>query len=502
MTSVSEQNISPRVKTLIFELYEIGAIKFGSFKLKSGIISPIYIDLRVAISYPKVLNLIAVAMNDLIKTTKFDVMCGVPYTGVFFATSIAIQNNAPLIMCRKEGKRDCGTKKAIEGAFKNGDKCLVVEDVITSGESTKETVNALQSVNICVSDVVTVIDREQGGKENLQREGLHIRSLITLTEILNVLEDAQKIESSLVENIKTFIRSNQLVKKKEEKSKGLTFSYEDRIKYCKNVTGRKLFRIMQEKKSNLCVAADVTTKASLFRLIKEVGPYICMLKTHIDILEDFSPDVIPKLKYFAKKYNFLLFEDRKYGDIGYTAMLQFNKGLYKVSRWADFVTVNMLPGPGIIQGLKEGYQGSLILVAEMSTTNNFADTLYTTKCKELAEENEDSIAGLITQNTISSHPGIIHMTPGIKLKDGSDTCPLTSNFSKTDELGQTYDTPEKAIERGTDVIIIGRGITMASLVSDQAKMYRDIGWNAYEKRIRHVRPQQESPQTFPMFSKL
>ena len=96
-----------------------------------------------------------------------------------------------------------------------------------------------------------------------------------------------------------------------------------------NIT-RKLKQIMQEKSTNLCLAADVTSSKELLLLADLVGPYICVLKTHIDILTDFNNQVIKELKRISKHHNFLLFEDRKFADIGSTVQKQYSKGIYNI----------------------------------------------------------------------------------------------------------------------------------------------------------------------------
>ncbi|MFA7653932.1 MAG: orotate phosphoribosyltransferase [Candidatus Magasanikbacteria bacterium] len=197
------------LKDLILKLHEINAVKFGEFKLKSGIMSPIYIDLRVTVSYPEVLKMVAEAMWDKIKDSKFDVICGVPYTALPIATAISLAHNKPMIMRRKEVK-DYGTKKAIEGKFEAGQNCLVVEDLVTSGASVFETIDPLQHEGLKVTDIVVLVDREQGGKKHLQEKGYNLYSVLTISEMLDTLEKEGKLDKDMVEKVKIFIKGHQV----------------------------------------------------------------------------------------------------------------------------------------------------------------------------------------------------------------------------------------------------------------------------------------------------
>jgi uridine monophosphate synthetase len=102
------------------------------------------------------------------------------------------------------------------------------------------------------------------------------------------------------------------------------------------------------------VAADLTSATDLLNLAEQVGPHICLLKTHIDIIEDFHPNVINHLKEIANHHNFLLFEDKKFRDIGKTVQLQYSKSIFQISSWANLVTAHPLLGKGILEGIKAG----------------------------------------------------------------------------------------------------------------------------------------------------
>lgn len=196
-------------KDLILKLYEINAVKFGEFKLKSGIMSPIYIDLRITVSYPEVLKMVAEAMWQKVNAVKFDLICGVPYTALPIATVMSVEHQIPMIMRRKEVK-DYGTKKAIEGKFEAGQNCLIIEDLVTSGSSVFETIEPLQLEGLNVTDIVVLVDREQGGKKHLQEKGYNLHSVITISEMLETLYNDNKITTDMSDKVKKFILLNQV----------------------------------------------------------------------------------------------------------------------------------------------------------------------------------------------------------------------------------------------------------------------------------------------------
>lgn len=196
-------------KEIALALYEIGSIKFGKFTLKSGIVSPIYIDLRLLISYPKVLKLISKAMIEIAKDLKFDVVAGIPYTALPISTVISVDQDWPMVYARKEVK-DYGTKKKIEGVYNEGDTALVVDDLITNGASKFETIEPFEASGLKITDFVILVDREQGGSRILEEKGYKLHSVIGINELLDILKEEGKVDEENYTKAKNFIAETQV----------------------------------------------------------------------------------------------------------------------------------------------------------------------------------------------------------------------------------------------------------------------------------------------------
>jgi len=172
---------------LYHQLYTINAIRFREFILKSGVRSPIDINLQQIIGYPQILRAVANKIWQQVADFDIKLICGVAYTALPIATCIALEHNIPMVMCRKENK-DHGIHKRVAGVFTPGQHCLIIEDIITTASSVLETVHTLQQEGLIVHHVAAFLNRQQGGKHVLRNKGIQMHAVITLQDFLLELQ--------------------------------------------------------------------------------------------------------------------------------------------------------------------------------------------------------------------------------------------------------------------------------------------------------------------------
>ena len=461
-------------RKLILSLHEIGAIKFGSFKLKSGLTSPFYIDLRLIVSYPKIVDLITRLLQDAVEGLRFDLITGIPYTALPIASVLSSKLNKPLIYQRKEPKA-YGTGKSIEGVFKKGDRCLVIDDVMTTGESKIEIAEALVDAGMVVKDFVIIVDRSFEGSVFLGKHNFNLTSIVTIQEIVDTLFKESFLTAQQKSAVEKFIHTDH--------RKSFDNSLDSILRIGSNGATKSFVRKIIEKKSNLIVSLDVDNQKEFFDILGKVAGEIVMVKTHVDIINDFNPDFVKRLQDFALERNFLILEDRKFADIGSTVRKQFFEGVYKIAEWANFVTVHSLPGAGIIKGLfaGSGTTCSSFLLAAMSANGNLISDTYTRNTIAMGEDNKNFVSGFIgfakTEKELRKlktkiPQDMLLLMPGVNLDSAGDN------------LGQQYVTVKQAIAGGADAIIVGRGIISGADPQKEAARYRKEAWDAMQEAGR------------------
>ena len=186
---------------LILELFDIGCLLFGEYVQASGATFSYYIDLRKIISNPHLFNRVLDAYGDIVQQLEFDRIAGIPYGALPTATGLALNLQRPMIFPRKEVKAH-GTRRSIEGNFNPGEKVVVIDDILISGNSVMEGTDKLKSAGLIIEDIVVFIDHEGGVKDRLAENGYNAYSVLSISEITDTLYESGRINEKQYNSFK------------------------------------------------------------------------------------------------------------------------------------------------------------------------------------------------------------------------------------------------------------------------------------------------------------
>jgi len=255
---------------------------------------------------------------------------------------------------------------------------------------------------------------------------------------------------------------------------------------CDNSMVRQYMDVVCKKQTLVILAADLRTMGELSELIEEVGPHIAALKTHVDLVDDWTASDWAALCELAKQHDLLIFEDRKFADIGPISRGQM-AGVYDIRSWANVVTAHGISGPDIVDGLCAGWndvsrEGGVLLLAQMSSRGNLLGLEGYTDAMVQAGIANSGVFGFIGNGSRPAELSVLRekvgdkkliWTPGVNLAVGDG------------EMGQRYGDPSEAILSGSDGIIVGSGIYKSENPGEMAKAYADISWGSLLKRSGH-----------------
>jgi len=353
------------------ELIESNCIKRQLCVLKNGTTTGTYYDVKNLVSHPKHFVEVADKMYSILarQYPDCDLLCGVPLGGLPFCSYISCQFDIPMIMVRMTAK-DYGLKKCIEGEYSKKRKCVIIEDVVTSGASINNVYELLKD-NVNVLGAITVLDRQENHKCKIQVNSLYCKNDITKLRLWNTI-----------------------------KSKG-----------------------------RLCFAGDIENPEKLLKILNEIGRFICICKVHIDIM-DFSDyprsSFIRMLLMISIKENFLIMEDRKFVDISSIVERQYKF----IKDWADLVTVHGSVKADVLSVLS----GAMFVANMSNGGTERITEDYTNKGKSLMRSHEKNIAGFITQHRINGLACMMPGINIKKTNDREQNYQKPPDVSKTDVI--------------------------------------------------------------------
>lgn len=476
----------PTKDFVIKELDRIGCfeIREDVVTLKSGRKSNFYADLRKTFGYPSVLRSLAQLLTNEIQSIYSDeidsatfqketCICGLPYAALPLSTVISQLTGLGQIVLRKEAKSH-GTKKLIEGLKDEYKRVIIIDDVMTSGISILEGISSLKE-HFQILDVFVVLNRGEDlnkeFKSTLEEFGAKFSYIFSLNDLpFKYLESINPKASyeTLERHIRKYEHSHSVI--------------------------QQLFKIAQEKQSNLIVSIDDPDPGKVIEIIHKVAQHVVCIKLHYDILEVDNNkwnNFFNHLNGLKRTYNFLVFEDRKFMDIGNTVCMQYSRvqDIYRGD--LDFTNACLISGPQIVDGMREYHtlkdqetpNTCLLLLAQMSSRGSTLAAQNIQMCKNAANTTlgKDFVGGYICQSrheveevyaSQSRRQDLVYFTPGVHLNTDKDS------------KGQQYRSISDAIERdGCDFIIVGRGIIESLNPKETANMYRQEAWRSYLKMI-------------------
>lgn len=190
------------------DLYDIDALKFGDFTYKSGIQSPMYFDLRLFISYPKILKKVSKLYSLVLKDLEYDRLAGVAYAALPIAGAISLDIEKPWIFMRKEGlKKAYGLQKSLEGEYKKGETVVMIEDLVVKATSLSEAIPAIEEYGLKIKDAVALLDYEKGGRQILKDKGYTLHTFMTVRELVDIMHRLGKIDSAKHKQCVEFLNS-------------------------------------------------------------------------------------------------------------------------------------------------------------------------------------------------------------------------------------------------------------------------------------------------------
>lgn len=205
-TAITDQDRA-RLADLAFE---IGAVKFGAFRIKlhetqpDAPLSPIYLNFRLLRSYPEALGFVAELFLKMAAPLQFELLADIPTAITPIVAVMAYFGKFPMISPRASAK-SYGMGVSIDGEYRAGQRVLLVDDVISAGDSKFDAIQKLQTAGLVVEDILVVVDRQQGGTAMLQEKGFRPHAIATIGQLLDRYRATGAIDADRYQQVVAYL---------------------------------------------------------------------------------------------------------------------------------------------------------------------------------------------------------------------------------------------------------------------------------------------------------
>lgn len=452
---------------LLNKFYHLDIIKTGSFNLKNGTMSNIYIDFRKLINYPQFFSYLEILIDLMYPNflqTETNKLMPIPMGGIPLGNYLSFAKCIPQVIIRDKPKAH-GTKNIIEGIYSDKDDFIIIEDVITSGNSIKDSLQKLFDygiTNLKYKAVLCICNRS-----SLDKVDIFIREHSITIPIYSIFA-LKEIEDYLAK-----YNSDNL-----DNSYGKINYFGNQYKFA-----NELYKLASMKKSNIILSCDFMGDKDILSVIENIGDKIVAVKLHLDTIDICNyEEFVGKLKMLTSKYKLLIIEDAKFADIETIMYEKIYASRMIINKIVDAITIHAIAGLSILEN--ENIKIPLIIISELSSVDNMIDIEYSKKiirkittqiCNtDNIHANSSILGGLVCQNNV---PKLIKpfefltMSPGINLEFTNDSG------------NQKYSIPTVKNNKVGLFWIVGRGITKykdnSKDLQNKMELYKETGWQYF-----------------------
>lgn len=483
---------------LLSKLYNAGLFTLEQTVLKSGKKSPYYCDFRSLVSQPELYQEVIDFCVDRIQKLNltYQHLACVPIGSLPFTTSIANTLNCSFVIPRSETK-SYGKKCSVEGNLNLNDTVVVIEDVVTTGNSVLDAVETLKNSGAIVEHIVVLFDREEEAEPMIKNKNIQFHSLLNLNDFIKYLESNQITDNLHLEQLKfhqekykkiqleVYGKNETDVKLQDRKDK-LNNDYKSLLSSAFN---KNLLTIIKEKKTSLCLSLDVATWNIGKHILEKCAPFICMVKLHLDLIQDWNSTATTELIAMSKKHHFLIMEDCKLDDTPPIIEKKVYGGHYKYGNWVDAITMNCLnfsANHEIVcrSGLQKRDKSSVLTVipvGQYNVSSSLVNKELSHRFLEQLNSQKDErfkCNTVIQQTLFKTENQFLRMTPGVVEKE--DDLIFLENKLK-------YRTIEDAMLKDRNhIVIIGSNILEDDNIEEKCKQCAVKTWNHFDMYYKKI----------------